>query len=200
MTDMWLVVGLGNPGPTYTHTRHNVGYLVVDELARRARVALKSVPKMRADVAETRIGPLGLGVPGAGAVRLALVRSHTYMNDSGLAVGRLAAFYGVTPGEIVAVHDELDLDLGQLRLKKGGGDNGHNGLKSMRAHLHSGDFLRVRFGIGRPPGRQAPADYVLAPIPTGQREAVAVEVARAADAVEMLLTEGLSAAQNRYNS
>lgn len=197
---MWLVVGLGNPGPTYTHTRHNVGYLVVDELARRARVALKSVPKMRADVAETRIGPLGLGVPGAGTVRLALVRSHTYMNDSGLAVGRLAAFYGVTPGEIVAVHDELDLDLGQLRLKKGGGDNGHNGLKSMRAHLHSGDFLRVRFGIGRPPGRQAPADFVLSPFPAGQREAVAVEVARAADAVEMLLTGGLSAAQNRYNS
>lgn len=140
---MWLVVGLGNPGPTYIHTRHNVGYLVVDELARRARVALKSVPKMRADVAETRIGPLGLGVPGAGTVRLALVRSHTYMNDSGLAVGRLAAFYGVTPGEIVAVHDELDLDLGQLRLKKGGGDNGHNGLKSMRAHLHSGDRKSV---------------------------------------------------------
>lgn len=197
---MWLVVGLGNPGPTYTHTRHNVGYLVVDELARRAGVHLKSVPKMRADVAETRIGPLGLGVPGPGAVRLALVRSHTYMNESGIAVGRLAGFYGVTPAEIVAIHDELDLDLGQLRLKKGGGDNGHNGLKSMRAHLHSGDFLRVRFGIGRPPGRQAPADFVLAPIPAGQRETVAVEVARAADAVEMLLTEGLPAAQNRYNS
>lgn len=197
---MWLVVGLGNPGPTYAHTRHNVGYLVVDELARRAGVSLKSVPKMRADVAETRIGPLGLGVPGPGAVRLALVRSHTYMNESGIAVGRLAGFYGVTPAEVVAIHDELDLDLGQLRLKKGGGDNGHNGLKSMRAHLHSGDFLRLRFGIGRPPGRQAPADFVLAPIPTGLRETVAVEVARAADAVEMLLTEGLPAAQNRYNS
>ncbi|WOP20219.1 aminoacyl-tRNA hydrolase [Raineyella sp. LH-20] len=200
MTDMWLVVGLGNPGPTYTHTRHNVGYLVVDELARRAGVRLKSVPKMRADVAETRIGPLGLGIPGPGAVRLALVRPHTYMNESGIAVGRLAGFYGVTPAEIVTIHDELDLDLGQLRLKKGGGDNGHNGLKSMRAHLHSGDFLRVRFGIGRPPGRQAPADFVLAPIPAGLRATVAVEVARAADAVEMLLTEGLPAAQNRYNS
>lgn len=197
---MWLVVGLGNPGPTYAHTRHNVGYMVVDELARRARVALRSVPKMRAEVAETRIGPLGPGVPAPGAVRVALVRSRTYMNESGIAVGRLATFYGVTPAEIVAIHDELDLDLGQLRLKKGGGDNGHNGLKSMRAHLHSGDFLRVRFGIGRPPGRQAPADFVLSGFPASQRDAVGVEVARAADAVEMLLTEGLSAAQNRYNS
>lgn len=197
---MWLVVGLGNPGPTYAHTRHNVGYLVVDELARRAHVALRSVPKMRAEVAETRISPVGLGIPGPGAARLALVRSCTYMNESGIAVGRLATFYGVTPAEIVAVHDELDLDLGQLRLKKGGGDNGHNGLKSMRAHLHSGDFVRVRFGIGRPPGRQAPADFVLSSFPTAQREAVGVEVSRAADAVEMLLTEGLSAAQNRYNS
>ncbi|QGF24069.1 aminoacyl-tRNA hydrolase [Raineyella fluvialis] len=197
---MWLVVGLGNPGPTYAHTRHNVGYMVVEELARRAHVALKSVPKMRADVAETRISAVGLGIPGPGAVRVALVRSHTYMNESGIAVGRLAAFYGVAPAEIVAVHDELDLDVGQLRLKKGGGDNGHNGLKSMRAHLHSGDFLRVRFGIGRPPGRQAPADFVLSSFPASQRDVVAVEVARAADAVETLLTDGLPAAQNRYNS
>lgn len=197
---MWMVVGLGNPGPTYAHTRHNVGYLVVEELARRARVRFGSVPKMRADVAETRISATGLGIPGPDAQRIALVRSQTYMNESGIAVGRLAAFYGVAPGQIIAVHDELDLDLGQLRVKCGGGDNGHNGLKSMRAHLHTGDFLRVRFGIGRPPGRQAPADYVLAPVPSGQRAALAVEVARAADAVEMLITDGLTATQNRYNS
>lgn len=197
---MWMVVGLGNPGPTYAHTRHNVGYLVVEELARRARVRFGSVPKMRADVAETRISSIGLGIPGAGSKRIALVRSQTYMNESGIAVGKLTAFYGVIPGQIIAVHDELDLDPGQLRVKCGGGDNGHNGLKSMRAHLHTGDFLRVRFGIGRPPGRQAPADYVLAPVPSGQRAAFAVEVTRAADAVEMLVTDGLTATQNRYNS
>lgn len=197
---MWLVVGLGNPGPTYAHTRHNVGYLVVEELARRAHVSFTSVPKMRADVAETRISPAGLGVPAPGSVRLALMRSHTYMNESGIAVGRLASYYGVKPSEIIAVHDELDLDLGQLRLKCGGGDNGHNGLKSMRSHLHTGDFYRIRFGIGRPPGRQAPADYVLAPIPSGLRATYAVEVARAADAVEMLIADGLARTQNRYNS
>lgn len=200
MTSLWMVVGLGNPGPTYARTRHNVGYLVVDELARRARVKLSSVPKMRAEVAETRIGPLGIGVPGPGAQRVALVRPRTYMNESGIPVGKLAAFYGVGADHIIAVHDELDLDLGQLRLKCGGGDNGHNGLKSIRAHVHSGDFHRVRFGIGRPPGRQPAADFVLAAFPASQRDAVAVEVARAADAVETLVSEGLTAAQNRYNS
>ena len=197
---MWLVVGLGNPGPTYALTRHNVGYLVVDELARRAHVRLSSVPKMRADVAETRISPLGLGIPGAGSQRLSLVRPQTYMNESGIPVGRLATYYGIAPAKVIAIHDELDLDLGQLRLKCGGGDNGHNGLKSMRAHLHSGEFNRVRFGIGRPPGRQAPADFVLSPFAHGQRDVLAVEVARAADAVEMLIVDGLGPAQNRYNS
>lgn len=197
---MWLVVGLGNPGPTYALTRHNVGYLVVDELARRAHVKLASVPKMRADVAETRISPLGLGIPGAGSQRLSLVRPHTYMNESGIPVGRLAAYYGIAPAKVIAIHDELDLDLGQLRLKCGGGDNGHNGLKSMRAHLHTGDFLRIRFGIGRPPGRRSAADFVLSPFPYGQRDVLAVEVTRAADAVEMLITDGLAPAQNRYNS
>lgn len=197
---MWLVVGLGNPGPTYALTRHNVGYMIVDELARRARVRLTSVPKMRADVAETRISHMGMGVPAADSQRLALVRPHTYMNESGIPVVKLASYYGIAPGNIIAIHDELDLDLGQLRLKCGGGDNGHNGLKSMRAHLHSGDFHRIRFGIGRPPGRQSAADFVLSPFPSGQRDVLAVEVARAADAVEMLVTDGLGAAQNRYNS
>ncbi|SDB79911.1 peptidyl-tRNA hydrolase [Raineyella antarctica] len=197
---MWLVVGLGNPGPTYAHTRHNVGYLVVEELARRAHARLSSVPKMRADVAETRISSVGLGIPGPGSQRLALVRPHTYMNESGIPVGKLAAYYDIPPTRIIAIHDELDLDMGQLRLKCGGGDNGHNGLKSMRAHLHTGDFNRVRVGIGRPPGRQAPADFVLSAFPSGQRDAVAVEVARAADAVETIIVDGLGPAQNRYNS
>lgn len=200
MTSLWMVVGLGNPGPTYARTRHNVGYLVVDELARRARVKLSSVPKMRAEVAETRIGPLGAGVPGPGSNRVALVRPRTYMNESGIPVGQLAAYYGIGADHVVAIHDELDLDLGQLRLKCGGGDNGHNGLRSMRAHLHTGDFHRVRFGIGRPPGRQPAADFVLSAFPASQRDVVAVEVARAADAVETLISDGLTIAQNRYNS
>lgn len=200
MTSLWMVVGLGNPGPTYARTRHNVGYLVVDELCRRAGVKLSAVARMRAEVAETRLGPLGAGVPGPGSQRVVLVRPRTYMNESGIPVGKLAAFYGVEPDHVIAVHDELDLELGQLRLKCGGGDNGHNGLRSMRAHLHTGDFHRIRFGIGRPPGRQPAADFVLSAFPASQRDVVAVEVARAADAVEMLVSDGLAAAQNRYNS
>ncbi len=197
---MWLVVGLGNPGPTYARTRHNVGYLVVDELARRAGVRLSAASRMRADVAETRLSSVGLGIPGPDAIRIALVRPHTYMNESGIPVGKLVAFYGIEPADVLVVHDEMDIDLGQMRLKLGGGDNGHNGLKSIRAHLHTGDFYRLRFGIGRPPGRQNPADYVLGAFPQRSLDALAVQVARAADAVEELLTDGLAAAQNRYNS
>lgn len=196
----WMVVGLGNPGPAYANTRHNVGFMVADELARRGRASWSAPRGMRADVAETRIGPAGLGVPGADADRLVLVKPRTFMNESGVAVRKLADFHKVVPGHVVAVHDELDLDLDQLRLKLGGGDNGHNGLKSMRAHLGTGDFLRVRFGIGRPPGRQAPADYVLAPIAASLRTEVALATDRCADAVETLLVQGLEAAQNRFNS
>ncbi len=195
----WMVVGLGNPGPTYSFTRHNVGFMVADELARRARGSWSAPRGMRADVLETRIGPAGVGVPSADAERLVLVKPRTFMNESGQAVRKLAAFHRVPPDHVVAVHDELDLDLGQIRLKLGGGDNGHNGLKSLRAHLGTGDFHRVRVGIGRPPGRQAAADYVLAPIPTSLRTDVELEVSRAADAVETLLTAGLETAQNRFN-
>lgn len=197
---MWLVVGLGNPGPTYAHTRHNVGYAVVDELLARAGEGLRASPRMRAEVAETRISRAGLGVPGADAQRVALVRSRTFMNESGIPVGKLADFYGIEAGHVLAIHDELDLEPGQLRLKRGGSDNGHNGLKSMRAHLGTGDFHRLRFGIGRPPGRQPAADYVLAPLSAKAREALGGEVTRAADAVETLLLDGLAAAQNRFNS
>ncbi|MEL4359406.1 MULTISPECIES: aminoacyl-tRNA hydrolase [unclassified Luteococcus] len=196
----FLVVGLGNPGPSYANTRHNVGFMVVDELARRARASWSAPRQMRADVAETRISRAGMGAPGIDAHKVVLVKPRTFMNESGQAVGKLAAFHKVAPAQVVAVHDELDLDLGQLRLKLGGGDNGHNGLKSMRRHLSTGDFARVRFGIGRPPGRQQPADYVLAQIPASLRTDVALEVGRAADAVELLLTDGLEAAQNRFNS
>ena len=195
----WMVVGLGNPGPTYSFTRHNVGFMVADELARRAGASWSAPRGMRADVIETRIGVAGVGVPSADADRLVLVKPRTFMNESGQAVRKLAAFHRVMPDHLVAVHDELDLDPGQLRLKIGGGDNGHNGLKSLRQHLGTGDFYRVRFGIGRPPGRQAAADYVLATIPAALRSDIELETSRAADAVETLIAAGLEAAQNRFN-
>ncbi len=196
----WLVVGLGNPGPTYASTRHNVGFMVADELAARARVAFTAPRGMRGDVAETRVTASGFGGVGADAERVVLLKPRTFMNESGAAVAKACAFYKIDPSNVVAVHDELDLEFGQLRLKLGGGDNGHNGLKSMRAHLGTGDFFRARYGIGRPPGRQPAADYVLAPIPAKLREDYAVETSRVADAVEAILLEGLTAAQNRFNS
>lgn len=196
----WLVVGLGNPGPTYASTRHNVGFMVADELAARARAPFSAPRGMRGDVCETRVAASGMGGIGADAERVVLLKPRTFMNESGAAVAKATAFFKIDPGHVVAVHDELDLDFGQLRLKSGGGDNGHNGLRSMRAHLGTGDFFRVRFGIGRPPGRQDPAAYVLAPIPTALREDYAVETGRVADAVETLLRDGLAAAQNRFNS
>jgi len=194
----WLLVGLGNPGPEYERTRHNVGFMIADELARRARASFSAPRGMRAAVATTVISAAGLGVPPGD--KLIIAKPRTFMNESGQAVGKLAAFYQVAPSRLVVAHDELDLELGQLRLKIGGGDNGHNGLKSIRAHLHTGDFYRARVGIGRPPGRQPAADYLLSQIPAALREDYAVMVARAADACEALITRGLVAAQNEFNS
>lgn len=197
----WLVVGLGNPGPTYASHRHNVGYQVVDELAARARTGFASAQKLRAEVCQTRITPSGdVGGVGALAAKLVLMKSRTYMNETGLSVQRAMAYYDSTPEFVIAVHDELDLDPGRIRLKFGGGDNGHNGLKSMRRCLGTGDFFRVRVGIGRPIGSQAPADYVLSTVPAAQREDFAVDVARAADAVTTLISQGLDQAQNTFNS
>ena len=196
----WLVVGLGNPGPTYTNTRHNVGFMALDELARRARASWSAPRQRRADVVETRISAAGVGVPGMGAEKVVLAKPRTFMNESGQAVAKLTAFHKITADHVIAVHDELDLDAGVLRLKIGGGDNGHNGLKSLRRHLGTGDYHRVRFGIGRPPGRQEPADYVLSPIPSSLRTDLEIQVQLAADAVEKLVVEGLLAAQNRFNS
>lgn len=194
----WLVVGLGNPGPDYELTRHNVGFMVADELAARAQSRFSTACGMRALVAETRLGPAGLAGPGA--TRVLVVKPTTYMNDSGIAVAKIAAFHHVAAQRIVVIHDELDLDLGRMRLKCGGGDNGHNGLKSIRAHLHTGDFYRVRVGIGRPPGRQPTIDYVLGRFPASQRADLGVNVALAADAVAELLVSGLAEAQNKFNN
>ncbi len=192
--ELWLVVGLGNPGPTYAGTRHNIGYLVAEELVRRAGGRWRSHRTGRADVVESRVGP-----PGTPGPRLVIARPRCYMNESGGPVKALATFYKVAPGRIVAVHDELDLDFGTLRTKLGGGDNGHNGLKSMRSSLGTGDFYRVRAGIGRPPGRQSPADFVLSPYAASERKELPFQIDTAADAVESLVTEGLEATQQRFN-
>jgi len=188
----YLVVGLGNPGPTYEATRHNVGFWAVADLADRYGSSLSLNSRQRAEVATAL-------VPGT-SIRLVLARPTTFMNDSGSAVRSLATFHKVKPSHIVVIHDELDLDAGRLRVKLGGGDNGHNGLKSIRAHLGTGDFHRVRVGVGRPPGRQDAAAWVLAKMKPAELEEMRVDAAVAADAVELLVREGLVATQNRYNS
>jgi PTH1 family peptidyl-tRNA hydrolase len=192
---LWLVVGLGNPGPTYAGHRHNVGFLVADELARRTGGTFSTPRGIRAQVAETRLGP-----PGPDQPRLVLVKSRTFMNESGGPVSGLLKYYKVEPASLVVVHDELDIDPGQLRVKLGGGDNGHNGLKSIRRSLGTGDFYRVRIGVGRPPGRQDPADFLLSNFPASAREDVAIEVQRAADAVESLVENDLERTQSTFNS
>ncbi len=185
----WLVVGLGNPGPEYAATRHNVGAMALDVLADRVRSGFSRHRRAHADVVEGRLE----------GVRAVLVRSRSYMNESGGPVKALLDFYKVPLDQIVVVHDELDLPFEALRLKLGGGDNGHNGLRSLRRSLGSGDFYRVRIGIGRPPGRQDPADFVLKPFGSTERKELPLLVDRAADAVELLLRDGLEAAQNRFN-
>lgn len=190
--DVWLVVGLGNPGEKYAGHRHNVGYLVTDELASRMGGKFKRHKAGRSDVVEGRFQP--------GGPRVVLVRSHTYMNESGGPVKALASFYKVDPSHIIAIHDELDIDFGTLRCKLGGGDNGHNGLRSMRSSLGTGDFYRVRAGIGRPPGRQEVADFVLSNYSSTERKELVFQVMDAADAVECLVADGLEKTQQRFNS
>ncbi len=193
----WLIAGLGNPGAKYASTRHNVGFMVADELARRARASF-SAAKPRTEVAKTIISKSGIGVvPGES---LLIVKPLTFMNESGQAVGALARFNNISADHIIVVHDELDLDLGRLKMKLGGSDNGHNGLKSVRAHLSTGDFLRVRFGIGRPPGRMSGADYVLGRFSGKEQTELELQIQLAADACEAIINQGLAAAQNRYNS
>jgi PTH1 family peptidyl-tRNA hydrolase len=194
-TPVWLVVGLGNPGPSYAGNRHNVGYLVTDELADRMGSRFRAHKSGRAEVVEGR-----LGAPGTDAPRVVLVRARTYMNESGGPVSALAKFYKVPPERIVAVHDELDIPFGTLRVKLGGGDNGHNGLRSMRSSLGTGDFHRVRAGIGRPRGRQDVADFVLSDYSTVERKELPFQVMTAADAVETLIEKGLAETQQRFNS
>ena len=193
--DAWLVVGLGNPGPSYAGHRHNVGYLVTSELAERMGAPFRAHKSGRAEVVEGRFG-----TPGADVPRIVLVRARTYMNETGGVVKQLASFYKVPTERIVAVHDELDLPFDTMRVKLGGGDNGHNGVRSMRGALGTGDFYRVRIGIGRPAGRQDVADFVLSNYSATERKDLPLQVVTAADAVEYLVTEGLAATQSRFNS
>lgn len=190
----WLIAGLGNPGPEYAANRHNVGFMVADLLAERVGGRFKRAGKAQAQVVEGRIGP-----PGPGNRRVILVKPMSYMNLSGGPVTALRDFYKVPVGNIVAIHDELDIDYGTLRLKFGGGDNGHNGLKSMTKAMGS-DYHRVRFGIGRPPGRMQVADFVLKDFSAAERKELDYFVDRAADAVECLVIDGLERAQGTYNS
>jgi PTH1 family peptidyl-tRNA hydrolase len=191
--DGWLVVGLGNPGPAYAGHRHNVGALVLDELVHRMGARLARHRRGRSDTAEGRLGP----PPG---VRVVLARPRSFMNESGGPVSALLGYYRLPPARLVVVHDELDLPFETLRLKLGGGDNGHNGLRSLRASLGTGDFHRVRVGIGRPPGRQDPADFVLRDFTAAERRLLPLVVQNAADAVEVLVQQGLPQAQNAFNS
>lgn len=191
--DGWIVVGLGNPGPSYSRTRHNVGYLVTDELSRRIGAAWKSHKSGRLQIVEGRLG----GMPGTRSV---LGRGRCYMNESGGPVSTLLNFYKATPEQLIVVHDELDIPYADVRLKLGGGDGGHNGLKSIRKSLGTGDYYRVRVGIGRPSGRQDSADFVLSPFSSVERRELELTVDRAADAVEALMTDGLTGAQNRFHA
>jgi PTH1 family peptidyl-tRNA hydrolase len=186
-----VAVGLGNPGPDYEGTRHNLGADVIALLANRYRVNLRK-GKERALAAEVRTG----------GRYLVLAFPQTYVNLSGEAVGRLVRRYGIDgdPSRLVVVHDELDLPLARVKVKDGGGTAGHNGLESIRSHIHTGAFPRVRIGIGKPPGRQAGADYVLRRPPKPERIDLDVAVEVAADAVECILAHGVDAAMNRFNS
>ncbi len=190
MADPLLVVGLGNPGPNYAKTRHNVGFMVADILADRLGDGFKVHKKSGAEVATGRLA-------GRSVV---LAKPRVYMNESGRQVGPLAKFYSVSPADIVVIHDELDIDCGRIRLKRGGGEGGHNGLRSVASALGTKDFQRVRIGIGRPPGRQDPAAYVLQPFSTGERDEVPTICEQAADATELLIAEGLEPAQNTVHA
>ncbi|HUR04296.1 MAG TPA: aminoacyl-tRNA hydrolase [Nonomuraea sp.] len=182
--DRWLIVGLGNPGSEYAGNRHNAGFMVLDELAARAGGRFKA-HRSRSEVLESS--------------RAVLAKPLTYMNLSGGPVKALSDFYKLGPDRLIVVHDELDVPYGALRAKLGGGDNGHNGLKSITKVLGTRDYLRIRFGIGRPPGRMDPAAYVLKDFATAERKDLTFLVDRAADVVESLMERGLEVTQNEFH-
>lgn len=189
--DSWLIVGLGNPGARYAGNRHNVGAMVVDHLATTARTNLRA-HKARAQAAEIR-----LGAPGSlNAAKAVIAVPSSYMNESGGPVSALMKFFKVTPDHLIVIHDELDIDFGTVRLKQGGGEGGHNGLRSISKAIGTKDYLRVRTGIGRPPGRMEVSDFVLKDFSPSERKELDLLVANAADACEELINRGLVDAQN----
>ena len=187
--ERWLILGLGNPGPQYAGNRHNVGYMCCDALAASAGTSLKR------DRSRALAGPGRLaGTP------VVLAKPMTFMNLSGGPAAALRTFYKIPDERILVIHDELDLPFGTIRLKLGGGDNGHNGLRSITQALGTRDYYRVRFGIGRPPGRMDPAAFVLRDFSAAERKDLPFLVDRCADATEALVTQGLAAAQNLYHA
>lgn len=191
VADTWLIVGLGNPGSEYEKTRHNIGQMAVDELARTVGGNFRKHGRARAQVLE---GRLGVGGP-----KVVLAKPLTYMNVSGGPVSALAQFYGIDPDHIIAVHDELDIPFNTIKLKIGGGEGGHNGLRDMTKALGTKDYYRVRAGIGRPPGRMQVSDFVLKPFTSSEVKELPFLVSAAADAVEMLIKQGLLDAQQKFH-
>ena len=189
----WLVVGLGNPGDKYAATRHNVGQMVIDELVRRHNVKLSS------HKSRTHIAAFKLGV-GVDAHPVIVAKSHSFMNETGGPIKALANFYSVEPQKIIALHDELDIPFATIRTKIAGGDNGHNGLKSMTSAFGTAEYYRVRLGIGRPMGEQDPGDFVLKAFSKVEQKDLAEFIDRGADVVESLISKGLEATQSAYNS
>ncbi|MBT2595515.1 aminoacyl-tRNA hydrolase [Arthrobacter sp. ISL-72] len=191
MTDTWLIVGLGNPGTEYSNNRHNVGQMVLDELARRVGGSFK-VHKARAHVLE---GRLGIGGP-----RVVLAKPMSYMNVSGGPVSALTKFYDIDPRHLVAVHDEIDIPFNTVKLKIGGGEGGHNGLRDISKALATKEYLRVRVGVGRPPGRMDTADFVLKDFATAEKKELPFLLDEAADAVETVVKDGLPVAQQKFHT
>lgn len=190
MAEPLLVVGLGNPGPNYAKTRHNLGFMVADILADRIGSSFKVHKKSGAEVTTGRLGNRAV----------VLAKPRVYMNESGRQVGPLARFYSVDAADVVVLHDELDIDFGRIRLKLGGGEGGHNGLRSVASALGTKDFQRVRIGVGRPPGRKDPAAYVLESFSAVERPEIPTICEQAADATELLIAQGLEAAQNTVHA
>ncbi|CAN1488212.1 Pth Peptidyl-tRNA hydrolase [Candidatus Nanopelagicaceae bacterium] len=189
----WLVVGLGNPGDEYAATRHNVGQMVIDHLAKRHNVKL-STHKSRTDIAAYK---LGVGVDAHSVI---LAKSKSYMNESGGPIKALASFYSVEPTKIIVLHDELDIPYAAIRTKVAGGDNGHNGLKSLTSSFGTADYFRVRLGIGRPMGQQDPGDFVLKQFSKEEKKSIDEFIDRGADCVEFLIDKGLDLTQSKFNS
>jgi PTH1 family peptidyl-tRNA hydrolase len=187
MADRWLVIGLGNPGAEYEKTRHNIGQLVLDQLSAGQRF---SPHKSRMQICEIKCGEQ----------TLVLAKSRGYMNETGGPAKALLDFYKIQPTQVIAVHDELDLPFNSLRIKQGGGDNGHNGLKSLTASFSTANYFRIRMGIGRPIGDQDPADFVLKPFSKEERKSLEQFVAKGVDAITALVTTGMEKAQTAFNS